>query len=371
MEAARGRNNMGERARIPGSRGWRELPEVLARFARGPGTLERRMARRSYGAIRSRFIPLVLKYVAARGGDPAALARQLGFSPDVSENDALPWRLVADVGDAAAQMLRDPYLGLHMAEAFSVTKGVYGAFEFLGRTAIHLGQAFERLVRYQRLINERIRLAVRVRGGSAVFENQMEGVPLGELRHSNEFLICRIVGHVRELGDPGFAPREVWFAHPQPKRIARLVTHLGCDRLHFGHDRNAFSFPKSVLALPIRTASPELAAVLDEFAKVLMLKIPDTFELLDAVRHHIQTELPQRSADVHQIARRLHMSTRTLQRRLSEHDTSFQEVLDQVRHELARQHLASKQLSTGEIAYLLGYADTRTFVRASKRWPSG
>ncbi|HEY3804025.1 MAG TPA: AraC family transcriptional regulator ligand-binding domain-containing protein [Kofleriaceae bacterium] len=328
------------------------------------------MAKRSYGAIRSRFVPLVLKYVAARGGDASAIARELGFSPDVTENDALPWRLVSDVSEVAARRLRDPYLGLHMAEAFSVTKGVYGAFEFLGRTAIDLREAFERLVRYQRLINERIRLAVRVRGKLAVFENRMEGVPLAELRHSNEFLICRIVGHVRELGDPAFAPREVWFAHAEPDDIEELVSYLGCKRVRFGHDRNAFSFARSVLALPIRTASPELAAVLDEFAKVLLLKIPDTFELVDAVRHHIQTELPQRSADVGRIARRLHMSARTLQRRLGEHDTTFQQVLDQVRHELARQHLANKQLSTGEIAYLLGYADTRAFVRASKRWRS-
>jgi AraC-like DNA-binding protein len=326
------------------------------------------MTRRSYGAIRSRFIPLVLKYVAARGGDPAALARQLGIRADVTESDALPWHLLADVADAAARMLRDPFLGLHMAEAFSVTKGVYGAFEFLGRTAIDLGEAFERLVRYQRLINERIRLRVRVRGALAVFENQLEGVPLAELRHSNEFLICRIVGHVRELGDARFSPRDVWFAHPEPDRIDELVEYLGCERVHFGHDRNAFSFPKSVLALPIRSASPELAAVLDEFAKVLLLKMPDTFELLDTVRHEIQTQLPQRAADVHRVARKLHMSTRTLQRRLAERDTSFQALLDQVRQELARQHAASKRLSTREIAYLLGYSDARAFVRASKRW---
>jgi len=330
-----------------------------------------RMGRRSYGTIRSRFVPLVLKYVAARGGDPEALAQQLGISATVSETDALPWHLLVDAANAAERMLRDPYLGLHMAEAFSVTKGVYGAFEFLGRTATHLRQAFERLVGYQRLINERIRLSVRVRGTVAVFENTLEGIPLGELRHSNEFLICRIVGHVRELGDPRFAPREVWFAHPAPMRTAALMTYLRCDRVHFGHDRNAFSFPKSVLDLPIRTASPELSAVLDEFAKLLMLKIPDTFDFLDAVRHQIQTELPSRAADVHRVARRLHMSTRTLQRRLSEHDMSFRELLDEVRQRLARQHLASKRLSPGEIAYLLGYADTRTFFRASKRWDGG
>jgi AraC-like DNA-binding protein len=265
-------------------------------------------------------------------------------------------------------MLDDPDLGLHMAEALSVTKGVYGAFEFLGRTATHLGQAFERLVRYQRLINERIRLSVRVRGAVATFENDMEGIPLGELRHSNEFLICRIVGHVRELGDVRFAPREVWFAHPQPRRTSALASYLHCDRLHFAHERNAFSFPKTVLDLPIRTASPELAVVLDEFARVLMHEMPDTFELVDAVRHHIQTELPNRTADIHHVARRMHMSTRTLQRRLSEHDTSFQRLLDDVRHELARRHRTNTKLSLGEVAYLLGYSDTRTFVRASKRW---
>jgi AraC-like DNA-binding protein len=318
--------------------------------------------------LRSRFVPLVLKYVDARGGDAAALARQLGIPPTVTENDPLPWHLVADAADGAARMLRDPYVGLHMAEALSVTKGVYGAFEFLGRTATHLGEAFERLARYQRLINERIRLSVRTRGAVATFDNQMEGIPLAELRHSNEFLICRIVGHVRELGDARFAPSEVWFAHPEPRRTAALVTYLRCDRLHFAHDRNAFSFPRSVLDLPIRTASPEIAAVLEEFAKVLLLKVPEAVDFVATVRNQIQTELPQRAADVGRVARRLHMSTRTLQRRLAEHQTSFQQLLDDVRHELLRRHTANKRLSPGEIAYLLGYSSTRTFVRASRRW---
>ena len=280
----------------------------------------------------------------------------------------MPWHLIADAANAAERMLRDPYVGLHMAEAFSVTKGVYGVFEFLGRTATHLGQAFERLVRYQRLINERIRLSVRTRGAIAMFENEMDGVPLGELRHSNEFLIARVVGHVRELGDPRFAPTEVWFAHPEPRRTAALATYLRCDRIHFSHDRNALSFPRAVLELPIRTASPELAAVLDEFANVLMLKIPDSVDFVTTVRNHIQTELPNRSADAHHVARKLHMSTRTLQRRLSEHQTSFQQLLDEVRHDLARRHIANKQLSLGEIAYMLGYSGTRAFARASKRW---
>lgn len=68
------------------------------------------------------------------------------------------------------------------------------------------------------------------------------------------------------------------------------------------------------------------------------------------------------------VARRMHMSERTLQRRLVDAGTSFQELLDGTRRTLARAYLADPRLSLAEVAYRLGYADLRAFVRGFKRW---
>ena len=68
------------------------------------------------------------------------------------------------------------------------------------------------------------------------------------------------------------------------------------------------------------------------------------------------------------LAEALHVSERTLQRRLQEEGSSFQQLLDDTRRDLAVQHLAQPDLAPLEIAYLLGFADPSNFYRAFKRW---
>ena len=67
-------------------------------------------------------------------------------------------------------------------------------------------------------------------------------------------------------------------------------------------------------------------------------------------------------------AREVHISLRTLQRRLQEGGLSFQEVLEQARHQLARHYLHNSALELNEAAYLLGYEDSNSFVRAFRGW---
>ena len=69
-----------------------------------------------------------------------------------------------------------------------------------------------------------------------------------------------------------------------------------------------------------------------------------------------------------QIAPRLHMSPRTLHRRLGQEGTSFRRVVTEVRRELAARHLLERQLAISEIAFLLGFSAASVFHRAFKRW---
>ena len=67
-------------------------------------------------------------------------------------------------------------------------------------------------------------------------------------------------------------------------------------------------------------------------------------------------------------ARLFHMTPRTLHRRLQQEGSSFQDILEQIRHTLALEHLKANRLSIQEIAYALGYTDIANFRRAFKRW---
>ena len=68
------------------------------------------------------------------------------------------------------------------------------------------------------------------------------------------------------------------------------------------------------------------------------------------------------------IASELAISSRTLQRRLHQEGTTFQEVLDELREELARHYLSATEYSSAEISFLLGYEEPNSFFRAFRTW---
>jgi AraC-like DNA-binding protein len=117
----------------------------------------------------------------------------------------------------------------------------------------------------------------------------------------------------------------------------------------------------------LRTAVPELAEVHDRIAGLALhrLETPSTARRVkQAIADQLQDGTPLRE----RVAAVLDMSDHTLQRRLSDEGTSFTQLIDDTRRELAEFHLADPKTSLSDIVYLLGYSDQSTFFRACLRW---
>ncbi|NMO23072.1 helix-turn-helix transcriptional regulator, partial [Pyxidicoccus fallax] len=95
---------------------------------------------------------------------------------------------------------------------------------------------------------------------------------------------------------------------------------------------------------------------------------PPVAGFVQRVRDAIRASLREGPPQVGEVAQQLHVSLRTLQRRLAEHGTAFQDEVDAVRRELAFQYLKDPHLGVSEVAFLLGYSELSTFDRAFKRW---
>ena len=89
---------------------------------------------------------------------------------------------------------------------------------------------------------------------------------------------------------------------------------------------------------------------------------------IERVRVSIQQKLTGRRPNIEGVADALHISSRTLQRRLQDEGFSFRSVLEGARHQLARHYLNNSMLELNETAYLLGYEDANSFVRAFRTW---
>jgi AraC-like DNA-binding protein len=97
-------------------------------------------------------------------------------------------------------------------------------------------------------------------------------------------------------------------------------------------------------------------------------EIADDGELSRRVRIQISRALSQGVPTITEVAARLGMSGRTLQRRLADKDLAFQQLVDEARRELAERLLRGSAYSLAEVAFLTGFSEQSSFTRAFKRW---
>jgi AraC-like DNA-binding protein len=160
----------------------------------------------------------------------------------------------------------------------------------------------------------------------------------------------------------------VSFAHPAPEDVEPLRAFFRTRALEFGLGHNALHFPLSTLELPVATADAALLQVLDAQAHRALGEHAPPGDALARVKDRIRHDLQDGAPSLEKVAGGLKMSARTLQRRLGAHDLQFSALVDETRRELAEDHLAHSNLALAEVAFVLGYADLATFIRAFKRW---
>jgi AraC-like DNA-binding protein len=153
----------------------------------------------------------------------------------------------------------------------------------------------------------------------------------------------------------------------QRSNVKALEKYFGCE-IVLGSSRNAIHFQAEDAQSAFVTRNLELLDLLaPQFEQQLRdFKAEDSF--MELVRRAIQDRLTGRRPSVEEIANALHLGPRTLQRRLKDSGSSFQRILDEARHQMARYYLSNSLLELNEAAYLLGFEDSNSFGRAFRVW---
>jgi AraC-like DNA-binding protein len=265
---------------------------------------------------------------------------------------------------AAAAHTHDPDIGLHLAEHAEL--GSFDVHFYAMASSPTLGDAYQRMRRYQRLIHESSRIEIEERDDTAVLRHALAG-GVAAPRHSAEFLIAAWVRAGRVVTGVGWAPRHIHFAHDAPADVREHRRLFAAD-VRFGMGENALALPMSLLQTPCTRADPALAALLDRYAADRLDHAADASSLADRVRRVLADRLRDGEPSASDVAARLKMSVRTLNRQLTAEGTSYRAVFDALRHELAARYLTDGRLSIAEVAFLLGFGELSSFHRAFKRW---
>jgi AraC-like DNA-binding protein len=307
-------------------------------------------------ALESRGIDAVELFQNA-GLEVAALADPLARYPLAATTRL--WNLaVAATGD--------PALGIEVARHARPT--YFHALGFSLAASGSLAEAFERIVRYFRLVSDAAEMTLEALDEGYRFRVELVDPEQRPADEAVDAFVALAVRVCRVLRDRTYNPLSVSLRRPPPPDTTPFRRYFRVDVV-FGAQADVLVFDKASFQQRLEGANAELARVSDQVVMSHLAKLGiDRFErklqvlLVDALPHGEPNE-----ADA---AARLGTSVRNLQRRLADEGTSYKEVLDGTRRQLARSYLAEARYSMSEIAYLLGFGAASSFTRAFRRWES-
>ncbi len=189
------------------------------------------------------------------------------------------------------------------------------------------------------------------------------------VRHEVEHVLASWVIYARNFLN--FDPHDaVWFEHAAPEDSALLTSYadiFGVD-VHFNQPANGLRIREDKLDIPLPQANEQLLQMLLDHAAKLMSEMTQNQRMTDQVKSLLRLMLKQQPPSSEVIAEKLGVSSRTLQRKLVEEGTHYKDVLNDLRLELALYFLKNTDLSLENIAYELGYRESRSFYRSFKQW---
>jgi len=295
----------------------------------------------------------------------ADLLRQAGLDEaQLADPDA---RVAFDNQQALWACIQDhlaaPEPGLALGTALS--SGAFSVLGYLLQTSATLGEALQAGLRYQRLIGE---------GGEVLLGEEGELLwvryrPLHPQLPATRARTLALMGFwVRQLRAllPGFALAGCRFIHPQPDDLGPYRAHFGCP-LQFDAEDYALGLPRRLLGHALAQSNPPLRQLLLQHAESLLARLPSA-SMQARVTALLGAQLSRGEPGRAVLAQALGMSERTLQRRLADEGSSYQQLLAGTRRQLAERYLEEGQLPATDIAVLLGYSEPSVFFRAFRHW---
>ena len=194
----------------------------------------------------------------------------------------------------------------------------------------------------------------------------------GDLRDSGyraamDFAVADMADAIRRLGKSAPMPRAVRLRHAAPPERAKYTAHYGVAP-SFASPLYELVYARDLPDLPISSFNSRLRDYFEEECKRQLSRVASGSSMAAQVRKQLIRSMDGGDSSVEATAKRLGTSARSLQRRLTEEGTRYNDLLAEVRSEFAQRYLARGTISASEVAYLLGFTEPPAFFKAFKRW---
>ena len=309
---------------------------------------------------------ILFRLLEAHGAKPQSWLRELGADPALARQPGarLPSWLVDVIVTRAAALIEDPAFGLGAAGCWHPSSlGVLG-YAWLSSSTLH--QGLKRIERYARLLGDRwsCRCVDEADGLRFVCDHGRSDMIVGPVMA--DYTLSLTLAMCRSNFERTLNPARVFLRRPMPADPRPYHDFFACE-VHFGALEDALVLSSSDVEALLPTANRELAATFDAIlAEQLAVRSKD--DLVSRCQVFLLKQLTSGEPSVGDLGKALGMSRRTLQRKLNEMGTSYQQLLVETRYALAKRYLHDSAKSVTEITFLLGFSEQGAFTRAFKRW---
>jgi len=263
------------------------------------------------------------------------------------------------------QLSGDPLLGLRTGRAYQVE--TYGLFGYAFLSAPTLRHALTIVRNYGPLSFTLFRIDFQVRGRTGVLQFSHEVDIPGDLLtyYVDRDLVATLYGGASALPEQ-VTPHSVALMHDNQNCRETYEAVFNCP-VEFNAPCSELRFDAVTLDQPMPMRDVETSGMLQQQCDLLLARMSEGSGFIDRVRQLIISR-PGYFPDIDHVAEKLHMTSRTLRRKLSGEGSSYQQILAELRYQLAREYLGTSSLPLEEISVLLGYSTPGNFSHAFKRW---
>ncbi|TPV93872.1 MAG: AraC family transcriptional regulator [Myxococcales bacterium FL481] len=319
------------------------------------------------GRITSLFVHKVIEQVDA-SLDKAALLRSVGVDPTAPIDPKVMVSATDYYAYLEAIAARDPQaLDLPLRVGASMRLDEYGAMGLAWKAAANLRASWDRAERFAKVLTSVTTYEVREVNLGAWLVLHRDGERRLGLRLSNEASIASLAAISRQVTQAPLQLLEVTFEHAVPGRADLHERHFGCP-VRFGAPDDALLVAWNTLQFPNRLSDPGISRFFEAHLAREVEALDDGLSLEQRVRNDVSRAICDGIPTLSETGQRLGMSSRTLQRRLASGGSTYQQLIDEARRQLAERLLAGTAYSLQEVAFLTGFSEQSAFTRAFKRW---
>jgi AraC-like DNA-binding protein len=308
----------------------------------------------------------IKKMIQNKGLDFEHFCRQVSFDINLLQDvearieDGELERLMYE----AAKYTQDDHFGLHQGQLTDIAD-----LGILGYVMMHSEKILDALTAYQRynvILCSGYNLIWEERGDD-IFLRFEKSTSTPMSRQCSEDMVSSVYHLIVRMSNRPIPIHELQFTHAAPADLRPYLSVFGIEP-RFGGKENDLRMSKEVLQYPIMYSDPRLRRAFEPIAEEIRDKLIGGRGFSDRVFQWMMACMPACFPTLQQTAESFQMSSRSLQAKLKEENTSYNELAAKVRKEIATGYLNKWEYSIGEIAYLLHYSEPSAFQNAFKKW---